>query len=61
MDLSAVQWRKSSHSGDNQGDCIELANVPGVVAIRDSKSPDGPVLLIERHEFRRITATIKGY
>lgn len=42
--LAAAAWRKSSHSGD-QGACVELAAVPGRVAVRDSKDPTGPVLL----------------
>ncbi|MGC5021097.1 DUF397 domain-containing protein [Micromonospora sp. DT47] len=42
--LAAASWCKSSHSGD-QGACVELATVPGRVAVRDSKDPAGPVLL----------------
>lgn len=45
-DLSGAVWRKSSRSND-QGLCIEVAdNVPGVVGVRDSKDPSGPVLSI---------------
>ncbi|SNR76888.1 protein of unknown function [Actinomadura mexicana] len=45
MDLTAVRWRKSTHSGSNGGDCVEmagLAGMPSAVAVRDSKAPDGP-------------------
>ncbi|TDB70123.1 DUF397 domain-containing protein [Micromonospora sp. KC723] len=42
--LATAAWRKSSHSGD-EGACVELATVPGLVAVRDSKDPSGPVLL----------------
>ena len=38
-DLSGAQWRKSSYSGDTGGDCIEVAPLDGIVAIRDSKDP----------------------
>ncbi|GAB7180564.1 DUF397 domain-containing protein [Kitasatospora sp. Ki12] len=40
-------WRKSSYSGDNAGECIEVAlgSLPGAVPVRDSKDPHGPVLL----------------
>ncbi|MFE6053214.1 DUF397 domain-containing protein [Kitasatospora sp. NPDC056446] len=42
----ALVWRKSSYSGNNVGDCIEVAlGSPGLVPVRDSKDPDGPVLL----------------
>lgn len=46
MDLSNATWRKASRSGENGGDCVELAGLPGAVAVRDSKDPDGPVLLL---------------
>ncbi|MFG2249846.1 DUF397 domain-containing protein [Spirillospora sp. NPDC048823] len=53
MDLSNATWRKSSRSGENGGDCVELADVAGaVVAVRDSKDPDGPVLLLTRAALR---------
>ncbi|GAA1588269.1 hypothetical protein GCM10009678_83340 [Actinomadura kijaniata] len=61
MELRTLGWRKSSRSAGQGGNCVELANVPGVVAVRDSKSPDGPVLLMERHEFRQVTNAIKRF
>jgi hypothetical protein len=43
--LTGAVWRKSSRSGGNGGDCVEVAdNLPGIVAVRDSKDPHGPVL-----------------
>jgi hypothetical protein len=45
MDLTLAAWRKSTYSSGNGGNCVEVAhNPPGVVAVRDSKDPDGPVL-----------------
>lgn len=52
MDLSNAQWRKSSRSGSNGGDCVELTGLPDAVALRDSKDPDGPVLLLTRTALR---------
>ncbi|XVQ10516.1 DUF397 domain-containing protein [Spirillospora sp. CA-255316] len=46
MDLTNAKWRKSSYSGSNGGNCVELAGRAGAVAVRDSKDPDGPVLLL---------------
>ncbi|MEU0693431.1 DUF397 domain-containing protein [Streptomyces niveus] len=46
-DLSGANWRKSSYSNGDGGDCVEIADGhPGVVPVRDSKTPTGPVLLI---------------
>jgi hypothetical protein len=54
-------WRKSSYSGSNGGNCVEVAdNVPGVVAVRDSKDPGGPVLAFRPDEWRAFTAAIKA-
>ncbi|WP_326808335.1 DUF397 domain-containing protein [Streptomyces sp. NBC_01775] len=45
--MSAARWRKSSYSNQDGGDCVEVAdNIPGVVPVRDSKVPEGPVLLV---------------
>ncbi|OWA08029.1 DUF397 domain-containing protein [Streptomyces sp. CS113] len=41
-------WRTSSYSGNTGGDCVEVAdNCPtGVVPVRDSKNPSGPVVTV---------------
>ncbi|MEU4333960.1 DUF397 domain-containing protein [Micromonospora lupini] len=45
MDLSNARWRKSTRSGASGGNCVEVAdNLPGVVAVRDSKNAAGPAL-----------------
>ncbi|SCL69339.1 DUF397 domain-containing protein [Micromonospora peucetia] len=45
MNLSDATWRKSTRSGSSGGECVEVAdNLPGVVAVRDSKDPAGPAL-----------------
>lgn len=38
---AAVRWKKSSYSGGDNGDCVELGHAGGV---RDSKNPHGPAL-----------------
>jgi len=52
MDLSNAIWRKASRSGENGGNCVELAAFPGMVAVRDSKDPTGPVLHLTRKTLR---------
>ncbi|MEU0550841.1 DUF397 domain-containing protein [Micromonospora sp. NPDC005979] len=45
VDLTRATWRKSTRSAGNGGECVEVAdNLPGIVAVRDSKDPHGPAL-----------------
>lgn len=60
IDLSAAQWRKSSHSGGQTGQCVEVAQVPGIVGIRDSKNPAGPHLVVSRAALARLVGQIKA-
>jgi hypothetical protein len=60
MDLTGAIWRKSSHSGNNGGNCVEVArNLPGVVAVRDSKDPDGPKLMFGRATWQAFAAAVR--
>ena len=60
MDLSNAIWRKSSYSGGNGGDCVEIAVLTDDSrAVRDSKDPGGPVLAFGPDEWRAFTAAIK--
>ena len=43
-DLHHAVWRKSSRSGANDSNCVEVAELAGAVGVRDSKDPAGPVL-----------------
>jgi hypothetical protein len=52
MDLSTAHWHKSRFSGDNGGHCVEVAsNLPGGIAVRDSKNPEGPALIFSPDEW----------
>ncbi|MFJ2649694.1 DUF397 domain-containing protein [Streptomyces sp. NPDC087420] len=50
VDLSHAVWQKSSYSSAN-GQCVEVAYVSDVVAMRDSKNPIGPALIFTPGEF----------
>jgi Domain of unknown function (DUF397) len=58
--VTGAIWRKSSYSGSNGGGCIDVAdNLPGIVAVRDSKDPHGPNLTFSRDEWRAFTNSVK--
>jgi hypothetical protein len=59
-DLSYAKWHKSSYISQD-GNCVEVArNLPGLVAVRDSKEADGPKLVVSRETWcafvRRVRA-----
>jgi hypothetical protein len=59
--LDGAQWRKSTYTGSNGGNCVEVAdNLPGIVAVRDSKDPDGPKLVFSPDEWRAFTAGVRS-
>ncbi|MFR9778758.1 DUF397 domain-containing protein [Micromonospora sp. MS34] len=59
MDLTGARWRKSTRSNGSGGNCVEVAdNLPGVVAVRDSKDPAGPVLAFEPDAWRAFVARV---
>ncbi|MGW0670293.1 DUF397 domain-containing protein [Streptomyces sp. NPDC002746] len=63
MTTESPRWFKSSYS-DNGGQCIEVATnlitACGVVPVRDSKSPAGPVLNVATGSFASFVAGIKA-
>ena len=61
MDLTRAERRKSSRSGSNGGACVEVArNLPCGVAVRDSKNPDGPVLIVSRDEWAQFITRLRA-
>ncbi|MFB7651726.1 MULTISPECIES: DUF397 domain-containing protein [unclassified Streptomyces] len=56
---TGIQWRKSSYSGDQGGNCVEVAELTPhpTVAVRDSKTPAGPILTLTPATF----ATFVGW
>jgi hypothetical protein len=61
MDLNRAEWRKSSYSTGNGGACVEVAsNLPGAVAVRDSKDPHGPARIFTPAEWGAFSAGVRG-
>lgn len=52
-------WRKSSHSGADQGSCIEVADGYTTVPVRDSKDPHGPALVFSTEAFAHFITAVK--
>lgn len=51
IDFSNAVWRKSSHSGGDYEQCVELASASGLVGVRDSKQRGhGPILTFSPQE-----------
>ena len=56
-----MKWRKSSYSGQEGGNCVEVATVPDAgMAVRDSKDPHGSVLRFTKSEWRAFIAGVKS-
>ncbi|MFI1360625.1 DUF397 domain-containing protein [Streptomyces sp. NPDC020898] len=58
LELAAANWIKSSYSGNDGGDCVEVAlGFPGVVPVRDSKvASGGPVIVVTRAAWAEFVA-----
>ncbi|MFH8473168.1 DUF397 domain-containing protein [Streptomyces sp. NPDC018000] len=55
-------WRKSSYSGPGDGnDCVEIANAPTRVSIRDSKAPAGATLSFPTGAFTAFVEALKAH
>lgn len=55
-----ASWRKSSHSGNNGGDCVEAGSAPGAVLVRDTRQAGhGPVLRFSASAWRAFADQVK--
>jgi len=59
IDLTNANWFKSTRSS-NDGSCVEVAFVDSLIAVRDSKNPDGPKLIFTKKEWRAFLGGAKA-
>ncbi|PAZ15332.1 DUF397 domain-containing protein [Streptomyces sp. SA15] len=52
-------WYKSSYSGGDQGDCLEVARGHADVPVRDSKAPTGPALVFSGGGWTSFVTAVK--
>ncbi|GAB3228633.1 DUF397 domain-containing protein [Glycomyces halotolerans] len=57
----SLSWQKSSRSGPQGGNCVELAALPGgqEIAVRNSRDPQGPALIYTVAEIRALVEGAK--
>lgn len=54
-----MDWRKSTYSGANGGDCVEVGHAAPVVLVRDTKNRDGATLAFPAGAWRKFTAELR--
>lgn len=60
-DLSQAQWRKAARSNGANTGCVEVAaNLAGVTAVRDSKSPEAGAHVVSRSAFGAFLTDVKA-
>ncbi|MEU0519356.1 DUF397 domain-containing protein [Streptosporangium sp. NPDC006007] len=60
-ELRTAQWRKSTLSGHDGSNCVEVATLSGGHrGIRDSKDPNGPALIITPDTWTTLLTAIKN-
>ncbi len=61
IDLSGAAWRKSTRSSAEGQNCVEVAaGLPGIVAVRDSKHPAGPPLIVDPRNWTAFIRAVKA-
>ncbi|MFD0290730.1 DUF397 domain-containing protein [Streptomyces sp. NPDC127061] len=61
LDPHLATWRKSSYSNGSGGECLEVADGhQDLVPVRDSKRPEGPVLVIPASAWTPFVEAVKA-
>ncbi|TYK50950.1 DUF397 domain-containing protein [Actinomadura decatromicini] len=58
--MQSLAWRKSSRSTQGTSEqCVELAQLPDGIGLRDSKAPDAGNLVLTRQAFADLVQQVK--
>ena len=60
VDPEGATWRKSTYSNGSGGNCVEVADLPNGRAVRDSKHPEGPILVFTGDAWRAFVQSIEA-
>jgi len=60
VDPEGATWRKSTYSNGSGGNCVEVADLPNGRAVRDSKHPEGPILVFAREGWQAFVQGIQA-
>jgi hypothetical protein len=58
-DHALTTWRKSTFSGGNGSNCVEVGGSGPAVLVRDTKDRAGAALTFDADAWRRFAATIR--
>jgi Domain of unknown function (DUF397) len=53
-------WRKSTYSGGNGGNCVEVADAARVVRVRDTADRSGPTLSVAPHAWQVFVSALRA-
>jgi hypothetical protein len=56
---TVTAWRKASYSSGNGGNCVEVGQESGGVAVRDTKTRDGVTLTVPAEAWASFASSLK--
>ena len=59
MGMTTAQWRKSSYSNPDGPQCVEVADLPGMTAVRDTQNRELGALSFQSSEWAHLLNTVQ--
>jgi Domain of unknown function (DUF397) len=60
MERESANWRKSTFSGPNGGQCVEVGNAAAGIVVRDTTDQAGAVLAVSGAAWRALLAEVRA-